>query len=268
VKAEFSSALLQSLAEARAELRVDEADFSAAVTRLASAEWPFAWRYAYGSSPPPPPLLSTPPTDAFALNFLLYAAFKTTARFLPEPEQRLVLDETLGRLILLRVAPAAGQAARAAAEQHDEQAFVRSLQACLEALVTAGYCRTFVLAWGATPDVLSDAAPGGVEAELSTVLPAGSARGAQLRLNAPVDIAGGVALRAEENGWWGRPASAMLSSLFREGGYEATFDEDFLQDAWKGPSKFSDQVLLALGDPLGSVDIPFQPDVLLINVTW
>jgi hypothetical protein len=40
-------------------------------------------------------------------------------------------------------------------------------------------------------------------------------------------------------------------------------DEYFVQDTWQGPPGLADRVLLALGDPLEMVDVPFVPSTLV-----
>ncbi len=41
----------------------------------------------------------------------------------------------------------------------------------------------------------------------------------QVRLHRPADLEAGVALRAEEDGFWGRPVSASLQGLLQTAGY-------------------------------------------------
>ncbi len=57
--------------------------------------------------------------------------------------------------------------------------------------------------------------------------------------------------------------SSALSALLARGGYTATADEYFSQDNWSGPTSLRERLLLALGDPLQAVDIPWRPTTLV-----
>lgn len=85
----------------------------------------------------------------------------------------------------------------------------------------------------------------------------------QIRVYLPADVQGSVALRAEEDAFWGRWVSSMLLTVLSTAGYSASVDEFFYQDYWSGPNSLSDQVLLVFGDPLQKVDIPFIPTTLV-----
>lgn len=75
-----------------------------------------------------------------------------------------------------------------------------------------------------------------------------------------------MALRQEEDGFWGHAVSSMMAALYAAGGYSgAGADEYFYQDAWSGPSALSDRVLLLLGDPLQQVEVPFTAQTLVQN---
>jgi hypothetical protein len=90
----------------------------------------------------------------------------------------------------------------------------------------------------------------------------------QVKLQLPADIQGSVALRAEEEGFFGRHISSMLVQLLASGGYgNAAADEYFYQDYWSGPQKVADKVLLLLGDPLQQVEVPWTPETLVQNWT-
>ena len=92
----------------------------------------------------------------------------------------------------------------------------------------------------------------------------------QIKLYLPADIAGGVALRAEEDGFWSRAVSSMISRLLYCSGYgrgNTSVDEYFFQDAWSGPTRLQDKVLLFFGDPLQLVDVPWAPTTLVQNWT-
>ena len=127
--------------------------------------------------------------------------------------------------------------------------------------------RSYTITWGALPS-LPDV-PGGVNASDSRVqFDDVAPRRCQLKLNAPADLTGGVALRAEEAGWWSRLVPCALLALWSAAGLTARIDENYFQDTWHSPAKLSDKVLLALGDPLFSVDVPFTPDTLALDVAW
>lgn len=50
---------------------------------------------------------------------------------------------------------------------------------------------------------------------------------AQVTLRAPADILGSVSLRGEEDGWFGRAASAALTAVLAAGGWPAPFPDEF-----------------------------------------
>lgn len=53
-------------------------------------------------------------------------------------------------------------------------------------------------------------------------------------------------------------------AVLEEGGYStATVDEYFFQDKWQGPKSLKDQILLFLGDPLMTVEVPWEPTTLV-----
>ena len=43
----------------------------------------------------------------------------------------------------------------------------------------------------------------------------------------------------------------------------ATVDEYFFQDRWQGPASLKDKILLFLGDPLMTVEVPWEPTTLI-----
>ena len=144
-----------------------------------------------------------------------------------------------------------------------------SVTALLDWFVAGGYMRSYSVFWGALPS-LPDL-PGTSAALQSSVSDAGEngvPGRCQIRLNAPADLAGCVALRAEQDGWWLRLVPATLAALFDTAGCTADIDEAFFQDVWQSPSKLSDRILLALGDPAGVVEVPFVPDTLALDVTY
>ena len=59
----------------------------------------------------------------------------------------------------------------------------------------------------------------------------------QVKLYLPADLEGGVALRAEADGFWSRAASSMLARLMLLAGYRGSVDEYFFQDSWQGPQR-------------------------------
>ena len=208
---------------------------------------------------PPPPRLET--RDALELNFALYVTGKIIARQgLPDDSHRKAFSSELGRSLLSSLAPVSSPRDVSLRER---------VQELLETLVAEGYCRSYVLTWGSSPGLPS--APGSAAATASVVEDAEELplRAAQIRLNAPIDIAGGIALRAEEGGWWPSPVASSLLALWGRAGYaDAQCDESFFQDQWVSPPRLADRMLLALGDPLGSVEVPFVPDVLVLDFAW
>lgn len=89
----------------------------------------------------------------------------------------------------------------------------------------------------------------------------------QVRLQQPADIHGSVSLRSEQDGFNSRSVANLLRRLFARAGYDAHADEVFLQDAWHGPKGLKDRILLFLGDPLMSVEVPWTPESLVQNWT-
>lgn len=89
----------------------------------------------------------------------------------------------------------------------------------------------------------------------------------QLKLQQPADIEGSVALRSEEDGFWSRYISSLITAALHEAGYAASVDEYFYQDYWSGPEKPADKLLLLFGDPLQQVDVPWNPTTLVQNWT-
>ena len=64
----------------------------------------------------------------------------------------------------------------------------------------------------------------------------------------------------------------MISRLLYCSGYDqghtsSSVDEYFFQDAWSGPTRLEDKVLLFFGDPLQLVDVPWAPTTLVQNWT-
>ncbi len=56
----------------------------------------------------------------------------------------------------------------------------------------------------------------------------------------------------------------MLQLLLAAGGYgDAAVDSYFAQDAWSGPTDVKSRLLLALGDPLDMVEVPWHPTTLV-----
>ena len=74
-----------------------------------------------------------------------------------------------------------------------------------------------------------------------------------------------VALRAEEEGFWSRVISSMITELLASTivRKNITVDEYFYQDGWSGPTSAKDKFLLLVGDPLQMVDIPWTPTTLV-----
>ncbi|GBF88207.1 hypothetical protein Rsub_00919 [Raphidocelis subcapitata] len=183
-----------------------------------------------------------------------------------------------------------------------EAAVAASLQRLLRRFEEAGYCCPggWQLVWGELPggwppdwylrepglvgDVpgaegtdsssSSGSSSGGSDGGSSSSSSDGGSRGSggivggvvfQIKMLQPADIRASVALRSEEDGFWGRHVSAAVGALLAAGGWSTlnTPGEYFYQDDWKGPSSLGDKLLLALGDPLQTVDIPWTPTTLV-----
>lgn len=115
-------------------------------------------------------------------------------------------------------------------------------------------------------------APASAAASAAAAPPQSQPRRAQLRLSRPADLLGGVALRSEEGGWRLRLVADAAAALGRRcrlpGPGPLTADETFFQDRWTGPATAADTLLLALGDPFMSVEVPFEPDSLVVDLSW
>ena len=87
----------------------------------------------------------------------------------------------------------------------------------------------------------------------------------QVRLQQPADLQASVSLRSEQDGFTSRSVANMLRQLFAKVDYAASTDEVYLQDAWHGPTNLKDRILLFLGDPLMTVEVPWTPESLIQN---
>lgn len=188
------------------------------------------------------------------LNWELYCRGKVFAPRLSEGLERDVFAAELGRALCAALPPT----------PHDS--FVAALPALLQSFVDGGYCRSYLIELNTLPG-LPDA-PGWTARGESSVVgsPDEPLRRLQIRLAAPADIEGGIALRAEENGWRLRLVAEAVTHLAKQFGFAATADETFFQDAWTGPPALGDKLLLALGDPFFSVQVPFVPDTLVLDL--
>ena len=271
----FAALLLATVVQTAQAQQVSQDGLLREVDQLLRREWTYyAPVNALALQPAPSaalllgtasPALTTRLSQPLFLNFVLYCTFKAVARCLPTVDAREQFSQALGERLLAAVAP---QAAVAAHASGGGEASVRvAVPVLLDAFVAGGYMRSYTITWGALPS-LPDV-PGGVNASDSRVqFDDVAPRRCQLKLNAPADLTGGVALRAEEAGWWSRLVPCALLALWSAAGLTARIDENYFQDTWHSPAKLSDKVLLALGDPLFSVDVPFTPDTLALDVAW
>ncbi|MEW5305544.1 MAG: hypothetical protein WDW36_008078 [Sanguina aurantia] len=208
-------------------------------------------------------------------NFLIYCLWKVVSRYVISPEARTEFCSQAGADLLSRVWPEAGERCAAAkADGPASQAAVLQLVSELMGILNTGrYMSAWQLTWGEQPGSWPPdwftASPGIV---VGDAMDSGSADPAQpgmvfqLRLHQPADLAGSVAIRSEDEGFWPRAVSSMLKHLLADAGYTAaTVDEYFFQDIWEGPTSLSDRLLLLFGDPLERVEVPFNPSTLVQN---
>jgi len=196
------------------------------------------------------------------------------AKHLKGDEARAAFSAALGDRLLAAVAPGAAAAALAAPTPGaDADAPLRgAIRSLVEPFVAGGYARSYSLAWGNATAFLPSS-PGAEAAEEAAAraseAPSGAEPGRasrfQLRLEQPADLEGGVALRAEEDGWWAALVPSALGALLRVARRPAVLDETYFQDRWQSPPALRDRVLLALGDPFFQVEVPFVPDVLICD---
>jgi len=256
----FAASLSAAVDATRAALNVlPDTAFQLAFNKLFRREWPYYQANHAAALPAFPDLAgeSTGLGNPLYYNFVAYCQLKVLAANLPQ-DSRPAFASELGRRLL---AVAGAQPLPAGADDASLRAAVRSL---CDAFVAGGYMAAFSLAWGepalATLPRRDDALRAATEPA------SGAARRFTLRLEAPADLAGGVALRAEEGGWWPAPVPCALAALLASAAPGAVIDELYFQDAWAAPPRLQDRLLLALGDPFFSVDVPFVPDTLVMDV--
>jgi hypothetical protein len=288
--------------EALAVLPSREAQLS--FSRLYRQEWPYYRKANAQRLPALPPGADDAAggdtsglSNATYLNFVLYVQFKVLAKALVGTSARDAFSAALGERLLAAAAPGAlatataRSSAGAGVDGDDGDAALRAgIRELLDAFVTGGYMRSYVLAWGAAPglpdapgfvpDAEDDAAAtmqarqdgsdgaGGDAGDVASGAQGARVRRFQVRLIAPADIEGGVALRAEEEGFWAALVPSALAALLRASGRAASVDETYFQDAWQSPASLRDRVLLALGDPFFEVEVPFVPDTLVLDCTF
>ena len=254
-------------------------------SRLYRQEWPYYQKANASQLPPLPPAAAgadgapgdtTGLSNPAYLNFVLYVQFKVLARHLGDDAARDAFTAALGDRLLAAAAPGALATARrtpSGVGSDPDAALKAGIRELLDAFVRGGYMRSYALAWDAAPflpgapDALDAPSGEGVSAGGDAGAAPPAMRGFQARLRAPADLPGGVALRAEEGGFWAALVPAALAALLRGAGRPASaVDETYFQDAWQSPPRLSDRLLLALGDPFFQVDVPFTPDTLVLDV--
>jgi hypothetical protein len=279
----FASLLTGVADETREALGVlASTDAQIEFSRLFRQEWPYYQRANAARLPSLPELGNGPAvgspgaagglSNPSYLNFVLYCLFKVLARHLNTPEARTAFTRALGDRLLAAVAPGATAVAAAPPPPGaDADAPLRAaIRQLLDAFVAGGYAKSYSLAWDNSMPFLpgvpgADAAVAAAEAASGAFGSRGRAERFQLRVEQPADLEGGVALRAEEDGFWAALVPAALGALLRSANRPAEIDEVYFQDAWQGPAALSDRVLLALGDPFFTVEVPFVPDVLICD---
>jgi hypothetical protein len=280
-------------------------DAQLAFSRLYRQEWPYYQKANAARLPALPAGADTGGdttglSNASYLNFVLYVQFKVLAKALLGAPARNAFSAALGDRLLAAAAPGAVATARrrgAGGDADGDDALRAGIRELLDAFVAGGYMRSYVLAWGAAPflpdtpggadsadasedfDKIGAAEPSPEQQQQADALRDGTAgsgtvgagaraRRFQVRLVAPADIEGGVALRAEEDGFWAALVPSALAALLRAAGRPAAVDETYFQDAWQSPPALRDRLLLALGDPFFEVEVPFTPDTLVLDCTF
>ncbi|GFH08185.1 uncharacterized protein HaLaN_03106 [Haematococcus lacustris] len=216
-------------------------------------------------------------SEPLYFDFVNYCAWKVAARQLRTPSARAEFSQRVAQELLATLWPQGRAVAQAAAQASSvpgvasEQAVVQLVTTLLEVLQSGNYLCRYQLVWGEHPGgwpqdwMVSQPTMAGAPPSASS--PAAPDTVFQVKLHRPADLEGCVALRSEEeDGWWSRTVSLMISLLLKEAGYSrAEADEFFYQDAWQGPTSLQDQLLLFLGDPLEQVGIDFKPSTLVQN---
>jgi len=243
------------------------------VYSLREREWPY-YRQAQQASLPAVPDLSDASgglSNPVFFNFLSYILWKVAGRHVKDPLQRQQLNRRAGQFLAERALPeslrlaalsaaAPGSNGRAAPADLKE-----ALVSALQTFKVGGYVDDYRIAFGGTPNLPDQ--PYGEPISAVDVPASEDAAGLevfQVTLRAPADILGSVSLRGEEDGWFGRAASAALTAVLAAGGWPAPFpDEFFFQDEWRGPRTLGERALLLLGDPLQTVEVPWVPTSLI-----
>ncbi|KAG1667070.1 hypothetical protein FOA52_000433, partial [Chlamydomonas sp. UWO 241] len=272
---ELAAALSGALYSALLELGLaEDRDLQREIFKLRDREYRYYYEANTDKLPRVPDLsdMSGGMSNRTYFNFNFYVLWKVAARHAVGADARTALCSAFGRQLLPRVWAGADAAAVATARagpggRASQAATLGLLTTLLDALKEGGYICSYQVVWGEAPGawpgdwfvsqdrITGEAASAGADAR-GTVF--------QLKLHQPADIAGSIALRAEEDGFWSRAVSSMAVALMGKAGYgRAVVDEYFVQDTWQGPPSLAARVLLALGDPLEMVDVPFVPSTLV-----
>lgn len=200
-------------------------------------------------------------------NFINYVLWKVASAHLRD-EQRGTFTAAVGKSLLeaLDSEPLLYNVSYSGERPATQLQLCRSIDHLLSKLQSSGYICGYQLVWGATPGswpadwmLKGPRLAGDVPAQASA-----DNMKFQVKLHLPADIEGCIALRAEEEGFWGPYVSAMLAHLVTGAGYaDVAADEYFVQDDWSGPKNNADALLLLFGDPLQQVDIPWYPTTLV-----
>ncbi|KAL6760300.1 hypothetical protein V8C86DRAFT_2556694 [Haematococcus lacustris] len=258
---------------------MDEQDFQRDNFKLRDREYNFYLAANKGRLPALPDLEdgSGGLSEPLYFDFVNYCAWKVAARQLRTPSARSEFSKRVAQELLAALWPQGRAVAQAAAQASSvpglasEQAVVQLVTTLLEVLQSGNYLCRYQLVWGEHPGgwpqdwMVSQPTMAGAPPSASS--PAAPDTVFQVKLHRPADLEGCVALRSEEeDGWWSRTVSLMISLLLKEAGYSrAEADEFFYQDAWQGPTSLQDQLLLFIGDPLEQVGIDFKPSTLVQN---
>lgn len=195
-------------------------------------------------------------------NFVSYIQWKVISRHVGSGSDLSALTSSVGRRLLQYLSSAAlppftsaqvmgSSSVSNSLEPEGRPALAtvqKGVESVLQRLVDTGYITGFYADWGDSDD--------------SEWTRAHSA-GFELKLKAPVDISAASLLRAESSGFSQCTASSILEAFFQGMNINSDVDEYFFQEKWQPPRTIGERLLLALGDPLQSVVVPYDPDNIL-----
>eukprot|EP01023_Acetabularia_acetabulum_P018652 TRINITY_DN19420_c0_g2_i6.p1 TRINITY_DN19420_c0_g2~~TRINITY_DN19420_c0_g2_i6.p1 ORF type:complete len:230 (-),score=32.63 TRINITY_DN19420_c0_g2_i6:735-1424(-) len=200
-------------------------------------------------------------------NFLIYITWKVVAGQIRDQNDRNKIVQLSGINLINQIAPDTVNNVKNSQKQISIEQMQNLIDQILIILQNSGYLLKYKITWGYLPGSFSgdwylDPEPeklGSLTDQFNQF---------QIRIHRPADIEASVAMREEDDGFWGASVSSMLMHLLKLCGYEnVKVDEYFFQDAWRAPPSSWDRVKLMFGDPLETSYVPWEPQTLVQNWT-